>query len=92
MANNKSISVCADVREMNNINNKLTKAQQTNTGSRERVQMDAADLNINCAECAECIDCAGQQRVSEPAPTPALSDIQQFYHGKNILITGATGE
>ncbi|XP_013177308.1 PREDICTED: fatty acyl-CoA reductase 1-like [Papilio xuthus] len=87
MANTKTMQTCADVREMNNINNKVN---QTHTQTGEPVEVDGVDNNINIVD-KYCADCTEQERVGEHAPAPALSDIQQFYHGKNVLITGATG-
>ncbi|XP_045538347.1 fatty acyl-CoA reductase wat [Papilio machaon] len=96
MANIKSMQTCADVREMNKINKTLTKANRTYTETGEPVEVGGVDTNIDIVD-KYCADCTGQERVGEdspapaPAPAPALSDIQQFYHGKNVLITGATG-
>ncbi|KPJ19648.1 Fatty acyl-CoA reductase 1 [Papilio machaon] len=69
MANIKSMQTCADVREMNNINKTLTKANRTYTETGEPVEVGGVDTNIDIVD-KYCADCTGQERVGEDSPAP----------------------
>lgn len=76
-----------------NYNGQMT--NQTQMAFANQIELQTVDMNIDVdSDEGYCADCTKKVRVGGDVPeeTQRLSEIQQFYKGKNILITGATGE
>ncbi|CAH2056135.1 unnamed protein product, partial [Iphiclides podalirius] len=83
-----------DTKEnLKNLNYNNERTNRTLVKIAEQIELKTVDRNINVdIEGSYCVDCTKKMRISSEDPgTQRLTDIQQFYNGKNVLITGATG-
>ncbi|XP_068621731.1 fatty acyl-CoA reductase wat-like [Battus philenor] len=86
MTNTKLSSPSAEAKNMKNLNNNIPAMKGARVPS-EAASPAANNIDIDTNYCADCTNDTRNAQTDDAQ----LSEIQQFYHGKNVLITGATG-